>query len=54
MTLMEAYVSIPYEREGVSKEILDFRNDDDTMFQFPTNGKAYPKRTKRCIPHLAT
>ena len=40
-------VSIPYEREGISKDVgseteLKIKN---TTFQFPTNGKAYPKRT---------
>ena len=38
-------VSIPYEREGISKEDqLIVQEDQLIVFQFPTNGKAYPKR----------
>ena len=41
-------VSIPYEREGISKAI--FLDIKETMmkFQFPTNGKAYPKAARKC------
>ena len=37
-------VSIPFKRESVSKgdEVKDL--GQGTMFQFPSNGKAYPKR----------
>ena len=36
-------VSIPYEREGISKVDKTDASDTDRPFQFPTNGKAYPK-----------
>ncbi len=38
-------VSIPYEREGISKEhpFTPQRKKVNLLFQFPTNGKAYPK-----------
>ena len=43
------WVSIPYEREGISKDAFLRRHSTNTLkFQFPTNGKAYPKR-----PHFA-
>ena len=37
-------VSIPYEREGISKVnsgVFMYKHMEE--FQFPTNGKAYPK-----------
>ena len=40
-------VSIPYEREGISKDIhaASSGNIGFILFQFPTNGKVYPKST---------
>ena len=40
------WVSIPYERESISKEYgnVDFIDESNVEFQFPTNGKAYPKK----------
>ena len=38
------YVSIPFKRESVSKGIgMATVVDSGTKFQFPSNGKAYPK-----------
>ena len=41
-------VSIPYERESISKEKLTIIATEGSTckFQFPTNGKAYPKSVK--------
>ena len=37
-------VSIPFKREGISKDYADRGTLDlDIAFQFPSNGKAYPK-----------
>ena len=36
-------VSIPYERESISKESQRWPVKNKKLFQFPTNGKAYPK-----------
>ena len=37
-------VSIPFKRESVSKEFRSKPiNKEETMFQFPSNGKVYPK-----------
>ncbi len=42
------YVSIPFKRESVSKEIPKRNfNGLSRKFQFPSNGKAYPKKNKR-------
>ena len=43
-TLSQRKVSIPFKRESISKDIME--NDeieDEGEFQFPSNGKAYPK-----------
>ena len=41
---MPAYqVSIPFKRESGSQDIDKDNNIDATMFQFPSNGKAYRK-----------
>ena len=43
-------VSIPYERESLSKgETTVVEDDDGSRFQFPTNGKAYPKEYILCM-----
>ena len=44
-----ARVSIPFKRESISKGIHlgDDRFGFRHMFQFPSNGKAYPKGTQR-------
>ena len=43
------YVSIPFKRESISKGIRISRLGDfwQSMFQFPSNGKVYPKTSKR-------
>ena len=41
-----SFVSIPYERESLSKAMGGTETGESgigTLFQFPTNGKAYPK-----------
>ena len=41
-------VSIPYERESLSKVIAGHGHaKPDHQFQFPTNGKAYPKARRQ-------
>ena len=41
-------VSIPFKRESLSKEeIAELIERDESEFQFPSNGKAYPKKHKR-------
>ena len=44
---MKGIVSIPFKRESVSKDNTPDGpgEDDDHLFQFPSNGKAYPKKT---------
>ena len=37
-------VSIPFKRESVSKVASDLSVISALMFQFPSNGKAYPKK----------
>ena len=55
---MEISVSIPFKRESVSKAVVDFHKAVIEAFRFPSNGKAYPKRSfaatygcdlKRCV-----
>ena len=43
-------VSIPFKRESLSKEIRTVRELVRKMFQFPSNGKAYPKRKSSYNP----
>ena len=48
----EIFVSIPFKRESVPKVhyLLDLILKDDLLFQFPSNGKAYPKSVpKDCL-----
>ena len=42
---MLAMVSIPFKRESLSKEVYEDaeRYLEKSLFQFPSNGKAYPK-----------
>ena len=44
--LWRYFVSIPFKRESLSKEVIRIpRGKKETpVFQFPSNGKAYPKR----------
>ena len=44
MKINSILVSIPFKRESVSKDfIVSFTETVLYMFQFPSNGKAYPK-----------
>ena len=49
-TNMVILVSIPYERESLSKaDRAEVEAQRRAKFQFPTNGKAYPKKRRKKI-----
>ena len=46
LLIAKTYVSIPFKRESVSKvEFFCTTWNEDLLFQFPSNGKVYPKPT---------
>ena len=47
-------VSIPFKRESLSKGVCEKHRTTQPAFQFPSNGKAYPKTYKIPVEKMST